>query len=54
MNLDKNIDTIISKIDDAFGHSSEIVKRNIIIGKRNIAYIYLESVSNDDKISNFL
>lgn len=53
MNLDKNIDIIISKIDDAFGHSSEIVKRNIIIGKRNIAYIYLESVSNDDKISNF-
>lgn len=53
MNLDKNVDTILENILKAYGNSSEIVKRTISIGKSKIAYIYLESVSSDDKISNF-
>lgn len=53
MNLDKNIDIILEKITKDYGNSSEIVKRTIQIGRQKIAYIYLESVSSDDKISNF-
>lgn len=53
MNLDKNVDTILEKIVKDYGNSSEIVKRTINIGKQKIGYIYLESVSSDDKISNF-
>lgn len=53
MNLDKTVDTILDKITKDYGNSSEIVKRTINIGKHKIGYLYLESVSNDDKISNF-
>lgn len=53
MNLDKNIEIILQKITDVYGNSSEIVKRIVEIGKEKIAYLYLESVSSDDKISNF-
>ena len=35
---------------EKFNYSSDIVTRKI----NNISYIYLESVSSDDKISNFL
>ena len=40
----------IEKIKNNLGNSSDIVDRKI----NNIYYIYLESVSSDDKISNFL
>lgn len=40
----------IKIIKDNLGNSSDIVTRDI----NNISYIYLESVSSDDKISNFL
>lgn len=40
----------ISIIEKNLGNSSDIVTRDI----NNISYIYLESVSSDDKISNFL
>ena len=53
MNLDRNINDILKKIVDDYGNSSEIVKRTIRVGKQEIAYIYLESVSSDDKISDF-
>lgn len=53
MKIDKNVDTILDKIVSDYGNSSEIVKRTIEVGKNKIAYIYLESVSSDDKISNF-
>lgn len=53
MNLDKNVNDILKKIVNDYGNSSEIVKRKIHVGKKEIAYIYLESVSSDDKISNF-
>lgn len=41
---------LISRIKKKLGNSSDIVERQI----NNITYIYLESVSSDDKISNFL
>lgn len=41
---------MISRIKKKLGNSSDIVERQI----NNITYIYLESVSSDDKISNFL
>lgn len=41
---------LINIIEKNLGNSSDIVKRQI----NNISYIYLESVSSDDKISNFL
>lgn len=53
MKLDKNITNILQKIVNDYGNSSEIVKRTIEIGRDKISYIYLESVSSDDKISNF-
>lgn len=41
---------MISRIKKRLGNSTDIVDRQI----NNITYIYLESVSSDDKISNFL
>ena len=41
---------IINTIKEKYGNSSDIVTRSI----NNISYIYLESVSSDDKISDFL
>ncbi len=41
---------MIKKIKENLGNSSDIVERNI----NKISYIYLESVSSDDKISDFL
>lgn len=40
----------ISEIKRKLGNGSDIVVRNL----KNISYIYLESVSSDDKVSNFL
>lgn len=54
MKLDNNVDKIFETVNKMNGKSSDIVTR--IIEKKNnrIGYIYLESVSSDDKISNFL
>ncbi len=51
--LDKNIDDIIKYITNLNGNSTDIVNRIITIKKKRICYIYLESVSSDDKISDF-
>ncbi len=51
--LNNNIDIILNTIMDKYGNSSDIVKRIINIGNSTIAYVYLESVSSDEKISNF-
>ena len=53
MNIDKHVDKVLDKIVSDYGNSSEIVKRVIDVGKNKVGYIYLESVSSDDKISNF-
>lgn len=54
MKLDNNIDKIFEKINEMNGKSSDIVTR--IIEKKNnrVGYIFLASVSSDDKISDFL
>lgn len=54
MNIDKNIDKVLDKIEKKYGKSSDIVSRKIKINRKNILYVYLESVSSDDKISDFL
>ena len=54
MNLDNTIDKIFETINKMNGNSSDIVTRIIEKDKKRIGYIYLESVSSDDKISNFL
>lgn len=54
MKLDKNINKIFETINTINGKSSDIVTRIIEKDKNRIGYIYLESVSSDDKISDFL
>jgi spore germination protein KA len=51
---DMNLKEIQDKITKSYGNSSDLVFRNIKIRKKNILYVYLESVSSDDKISDFL
>lgn len=52
--MDNNIEEIFKKVKDMCGNSSDIVTRLITKKNYRIGYIYLESVSSDDKISNFL
>ena len=54
MKLDNNIDKIFETIKNLNGNSSDIVSRIIKKDKIRVGYIYLGSVSSDDKISNFL
>lgn len=52
--IDTNINTIIDKIKKMNGNSCDITTRIFKLKNTNVAYIYLESVSSDDKISDFL
>ncbi len=54
MKIEKSIEKNINIIKSAYGNSNDLVNRNINIGRKKIAYVYLESVSSDDKISDFL
>lgn len=54
MKLDNNIEKIFETIKKMNGNSSDIVTRIIEKSKNRVGYIYLESVSSDDKISDFL
>ena len=54
MKLDNNIETIFKKIKEMNGNSGDIATRIIKKNKDRVGYIFLESVSSDDKISNFL
>jgi spore germination protein KA len=49
----KKVDNNFKFIEDNLGNSSDIVKRKIKIKNKLIGYVYLESVSSDDKISDF-
>lgn len=51
MKLDPNIDMIFNTLKKICGDAPDIVTRKV---NKNIGYIYLESVSSDDKISEFL
>lgn len=52
--LDNKINLIIDKIKKMNGNSCDITTRTFKLKNANVAYIYLESVSSDDKISDFL
>lgn len=52
--IDKKIDDIFNHIKKINGNSSDITTRVIQIAQKKVGYIYLESVSSDDKISDFL
>lgn len=54
MKLDNNIDKIFENINQMNGKSSDIVTRIIEKNNYRVGYIFLESVSSDDKISDFL
>ena len=54
MKLDNRIEKVFEKLNQMNGNSSDIVTRTIEKKHNKIGYIYLESVSSDDKISNFL
>lgn len=54
MEISKNIDINIDNIKNIYGNSGDIQNRIIKIKNKKIAYMYLESVSSDDKISDFL
>lgn len=48
------LNSIQKQIEKDFGNSSDLVFRHIELKTGNILYVYLESVSSDDKISDFL
>lgn len=52
--IDKKIDNIFKYINEISGNSSDVTTRIIKIAQKRVGYIYLESVSSDDKISDFL
>lgn len=54
MKLNDSIEKIFQTLNEINGKSSDIVTRVIEKNNKKIGYIYLESVSSDDKISNFL
>lgn len=54
MKIDKKVEKNIENIKKLNNYSSDIVDRTIKWNNTKIAYIYLESVSSDDKISDFL
>lgn len=54
MKIDNKVNKVIERIKLMNGDSPDLTIRNINIMYKNIGYIYLESVSSDDKVSNFL
>ena len=52
--INKNVNKAIKYIQKLNNYSGDIVTRIIEKNKNKIGYIYLESVSSDDKISDFL
>lgn len=52
--MDKKVETIIQTIKEKNGNSCDIYSRIFEINNKKIGYVFLESVSNDDKISNYL
>ena len=52
--LDENIDIIIKNVSILLGNSPDLSTRIIKKGKNRIAYLFFDSTSSDNKISNFL
>lgn len=54
MRIDKRVDIVFKRTKELNGDSPDLTIRNIKIINKNIGYMYLESVTSDDKVSNFL
>lgn len=54
MKLDRKIDKVFEKIKSLNGNSPDLTTRIINTKYKRIGYIFLESVTSDDKVSNFL
>lgn len=52
--MDKKLETIIETIKEKNGNSCDIYSRTFEVNGKKIGYVFLESVANDDKISNYL
>ena len=52
--IEKTASENIEIIKLAIGNSPDFYSRTIKIGKKQISYVYFESVSSDDKISDFI
>lgn len=52
--MDKNVEIIIKTIKEKNGNSCDIYSRTFEINNKKVGYVFLESVANDDKISNYL
>lgn len=52
--IDKNAKTVINKIKEMYGESSDLNTRTIKIGKTNIGIIFMESSSSTTTISDFI
>jgi len=52
--MDKKVNVIIETIKQKNGNSCDIYSRTFEINGKKVGYIFLESVANDDKISNYL
>lgn len=52
--LYKNLEESINKIKEMNGNSCDISVHEINLNKNKVAYVFLESTSSDDKISDFL
>ena len=52
--MDQELDKIINHIKTMNGNSTDINVRYFNIHNQKVAFMFLESVANDDKISNFL
>lgn len=52
--MEKSIKKIEEIIKKEYGNSSDLVFRKIKIKNKQLMYVYLESVSSDDKVSDFL
>lgn len=51
--MNGNVDKILEKIKLEIGNSSDFFSRILNFGNKKILYCFFESVSSDDKISNF-
>ena len=51
MKIDSDIKDIFNKFNKICGNSPDLVTRSL---NKNIGYMYFETVSSDDKISDFL
>ena len=52
--MEKELNKIKQEIKKQFGDSTDLVFRLIKTKEQELMYVYLESVTSDDKVSNFL